>query len=450
LATQGKTKTPNLITLKEALKLSRKQNIENHRNFINPELDKLLGLLNFDKLFVRAHDCSIWDSDGNQYLDFLGAYGAMNLGHNNSEVIAALGSVETLPNLLQVSLNPLAGALARNLAQITPGELQYSFFENSGAEAVEGALKLARASTGKSKIVSCYGAFHGEILGALSVSEREKNQKPFSPLLPGISFVPFGNAETLKQALSANDVAAFLVEPIQGEGGVIVPHDGYLHDVRKICSETQTLLIVDEIQTGFGRTGRIFACEYENISPDIMCVGKSLGGGIMPLSAYIATEKVWKNAHDSLGKAILDTSTFGGNSRALAAGLSALEIILREDLARQSAEKGKYFFAELQKLKEKYSFIKEVRGRGLMLGIEFTQPKDNFLNTFTGGKLKNLSYEYLGSLIADELINKHHIITSYTLNNPKVIRLEPPLTVSYKQIEMLIEALDAVCKRVNL
>lgn len=441
------TKLSGFITYNDALKLTAKQNAENHQNFINPGLVRLLGFLNFDKLFVRAENCSVWDSDGNEYIDFLGAYGALNIGHNNSEVIEALKSVDALPNFLQISLNPLTGALASNLAHLCPGELKHSFFSNSGAEAVEGALKLARASSGKSRIVSCEGSFHGKTFGALSVTGRKKYQKPFSPMLPGVSFVPFGNADALRKALAAKDVAAFIVEPIQGEGGIIVPPDGYLRDVRKICSETGTLLIIDEIQTGLGRTGRMFACEYEDVSPDIMCLAKSLGGGIMPLAAYIATEKVWKSAYGTLDKAVLHTSTFGGNTRAVTAGLAALEVTLREDLPGQAEEKGKYFLAELQKLKQKYPIIKEVRGRGLMLGIEFAQPKNNFLNKVTRGNFEKLSYEYVGSLIAGELLNKHHIITAYTLNNPKVIRLEPPLTISYEQIDKFLKALDTVCHR---
>jgi putrescine aminotransferase len=438
---------PEFLALREAMALSREENRENHRKFINPDLVNLMGLLNFDKSFVRAKGTSIWDREDNEYLDFLGGYGALNLGHNHPELIAAVESVRELPNLIQAAPNPLAGALARNLALFTPGELQYSFFGNSGAEAVEGALKLARAATGKMKFISCEGSFHGKSFGALSVTGREKYRKPFAPLLPGIEFIPFGDVQALERALSQKDVAAFIVEPIQGEGGIIVPPAGYLKEVRDICTKYNTLLIVDEIQTGFGRTGKMFACELDGIVPDILCLSKSFGGGVMPLAAYITTEKIWKTAYGSTEKATLHTSTFGGNTRAAAAGIATLEILFREDLSRQAAEKGEYLMQRLRQLQKKYPFLKEVRGKGLIIGLEFAQPEKGILNRLTGGAMEKLASEYLGAMVAGELLNNHRIVTAYTLNNPNVIRLEPPLTVSYEQLDKLLAALDVICAK---
>lgn len=444
---QLRDKFPEFVKLKEALELSREENRDNHRKYINPELVNLMSLINFDKLFVRAQGCSVWDESGNEYIDFLGGYGALNLGHNHPYIDEALELVKDSPNLLQASLNALTGVLAKDLALFTPGNLQYSFFGNSGAEAVEGALKIARAATGKQKIVSCLGSFHGKSYGALSVTGREKYRKPFEPLIPGVTFIPYGDIEALEKELSSGDKAAFIVEPIQGEGGIIVPPDGYLRKARDICSNYETLLIVDEIQTGFGRTGKIFACNHEEVVPDIMCVAKSFGGGIMPLAAYSTSKRVWESAYGSLDKATLHTSTFGGNSRAAAAGIAALEVIYQEDLAGQADEKGHYLRDKLLELKKQYPFIKDVRGRGLMLGLEFAQPENNLLNKITGGALEKAAHEYLGSLIAGELMNKYYIITAYTLNNPNVIRLEPPLTVSYSQLDRMIDALDQVCQK---
>lgn len=438
---------PEFLELREAMELSREQNRENHRRFINPELIHLMGILNFDKCFVRAEGTSLWDAEGHEYLDFLGGYGSLNLGHNHPEILAAIEAVKELPNLLQAVPNPLSGALARNLALVTPGELQYSFFGNSGAEAVEGALKLARASTGRTKMISCEGSFHGKSFGALSVTGREKYRKPFVPLLPDIDFVPYGNAEALEKALARKDVAAFIVEPVQGEGGIIVPPAGYLKKVRDICTNHNTLLIVDEIQTGFGRTGTLFACEQDGVVPDILCLSKSFGGGVMPLAAYTTTERIWKKAYGSVEKATLHTSTFGGNSRAAAAGIATLEIIFRDDLSCQAAEKGEYLMRKLQELQKKYPFLKEVRGRGLMIGLEFAQPEKGFINRLTGGSVEKLASEYLGAMIAGELLNNHRIVTAYTLNNPNVIRLEPPLIVSYEQLDTLLAALDVICTK---
>jgi len=438
---------PGFLELKEAMGLSRAQNRENHRRFINPELIHLTGILNFDKCFVRAEGASLWDAEGHEYLDFLGGYGALNLGHNHPEIFAAIEAVKELPNLLQAVPNPLAGALARNLALVTPGELQYSFFGNSGAEAVEGALKLARAASGRTKMLSCEGSFHGKSFGALSVTGREKYRTPFAPLLADIDFVPFGDAEALEKALVQKDVAAFIVEPIQGEGGIIVPPAGYLKTVRDICTKHNTLLIADEIQTGFGRTGTLFACEQDGIVPDILCLSKSFGGGVMPLAAYTTTEQIWKKAYGSVEKATLHTSTFGGNTRAAAAGIATLEVILRDDLSRQAELKGTYLKYKLHDLQKKYPFLKEVRGKGLMIGLEFAQPEKGLINRLTGGAMEKLASEYLGAMIAGELLNNHRIVTAYTLNNPNVIRLEPPLIVSYGQLNALIAALDVICDK---
>ncbi|NLY51147.1 MAG: aspartate aminotransferase family protein, partial [Firmicutes bacterium] len=321
-----------------------------------------------------------------------------------------------------------------------------SFFGNSGAEAVEGALKLARIATDKQKLISCEGSFHGKTMGALSVTGRKKYQEPFLPLVPGCETVPYGDLDLLEAKLKGGDVAAFIVEPILGEGGIIVPPDGYLKGVRELTKKYGALFIADEIQTGFGRTGYLFACEYVNVAPDIICLAKSLGGGVMPVSAYVADEEVWQRAYGSTEKALLHTSTFGGNARAMAAALASITEIVGQRLPEQAKEKGDYFLKGLRELQKKYPLLKEVRGRGLFIGLEFAQP-EGLLNTLTGGTLKNLAQEYQGALVAGELLNKHHVITAYTLNNPNVIRLDPPLIVSKDDIDYVLNALDDILSR---
>jgi len=431
----------DFFSVDEALNLSRGKVRENYREFINPGLAQMLSLLDFDKRFVRAEGVKVWDDQGEEYLDFLGAYGALNLGHNPREVWEALEKAKRAPNLIQASLNPAAAALAHNLAQVTPGELSRMFFSNSGAEAVEGALKLARASSGKEKIIYCHNSFHGKSFGALSVTGREKYQKPFHPLLPKTEAIPYGDPQALEKALQTKDVAAFIVEPIQGEGGIIVPPPNYLKEIREICTRFEALLILDEIQTGLGRTGKLFVCEDE-IVPDILLLAKSLGGGIMPIGAYITTSKIWDRAYRGMDRALLHTSTFGGNTLAAIAGIASLEYIINNDLPSRAAKLGSYFLEALMSLKEKYPLIKEVRGRGLMLGIEFEQPVGGVLNRLTAGKLGELTQEYFASFVAAELMNKHHIITAYTLNNPNVIRLEPPLIIEQEEIDKFILALE--------
>ena len=435
-----------LMSLDDALSLTREEIVKNHKEYLNTALVQLQSLIDFTRNFVRAEGTKVWDDEGNEYLDFLGAYGALNLGHNPPKVMEALQKAWGKPNLLQAALSPLPAALAHNLARVTPGNLKHTFFCNSGAEAVEGALKLVRIATGKEPVIYCKGAFHGKSFGALSVTGREKYQKPFAPLLHNFTSVPYDDLSALEEALAEVDAAAVILEPIQGEGGIITPSEGYLKGVRELCDKYKTYLIVDEVQTGFGRTGYMFACEKEGVVPDVLCVAKSLGGGVMPIGAYITTEELWHKAYGSVETCLLHTSTFGGNAMATAAGIAALEVIQEEELVQKTKENGEYFLSRLGELKEKYPIIRDVRGQGLMIGLEFEEPvKKGSLAEKLGGRLLNkLSGEYMGALVAGELLNKHHIITAYTLNNPNVIRLEPPLIVTREELDRVIEALEAV------
>lgn len=368
------------------------------------------------------------------------------MGHNHPTVIEAVKKVMEWPNLLQASLGTVVSALAHNLAQILPGGLSRSFFCNSGAEAVEGALKLARAASGKTKIVYCEGSFHGKTLGALSVTGRQKYQKPFLPLLGPCEMVPFGDLEALEQKIFKKDVAAFILEPIQGEGGVIVPPKGYLSGVRELCDKYDVLLIVDEIQTGFGRTGKMFACEHEGVIPDIICLAKSLGGGVIPIGAYSTKPEIWEKAYGGMERALLHTSTFGGNTWAAAAAIAAINVIVEQNLCEQARANGEYMLNRLKELQNRYSVVKEVRGLGLMTGVEF-KSQAGLMDKLTGGMINKLSEEYFGALVAGELQNKYHVITAYTLNNPNVTRLEPPLVVTKEQIDQVVDALEEIFQR---
>lgn len=437
-----------LLDIEDVLKFSRQDIREGYRRFINPGLANVMALINFDKQFVKAQDVRLWDIDGLEYLDFLGGYGSLNLGHNPPVVLEAVKKVMERPNILQASLNALAAGLAQNLAAVTPGDLQMTFFCNSGAEAVEGALKLARAyNQGRPKIIYCHNSFHGKTTGALSVTGRDKYRAPFMPLLPNCEPVAFGDLSALEAKLSAQDVAAFIVEPIQGEGGVLVPPEGYLAGARELCDRYGSLLIVDEIQTGFGRTGRLFACDHEGVVPDIMCLSKSLGGGVMPVGAFISRPRIWEAVYGGIDKYAMHTSTFGGNTLAMAAGLASLKAIIEQGLAEKAAENGRYLIERIRELNDKHDLIKEVRGKGLLIGIEFNQPVSGIWNKLTAGKVNHLAYEYFGSLVAGDLIHKYQIVTAYTLNNPNVIRLEPPLTVQKQDIDKVVAALGEILQR---
>ncbi len=433
-----------LLTVDDALQLSKQDVIEKHKKYINNSLVNIMSLVGFTKQFVKGEGLFVWDADGNKYLDLVGGYGALNLGHNHPKLLAALNKAGHLPNFLQCSLGIMAGVLAENLAQITPGKLQRSFFCNSGAEAVEGALKLARAATQRTKIISTLNSFHGKSFGALSATGKLKYQKMFNPLVPGFEHVPFDDLAALESVLRQQDVAAFIVEPIQGEGGVHLPTPGYFKKVRELCDKYNTLLIIDEIQTGFGRTGKMFACEHEQVVPDIMTLAKAMGGGIFPIGAYITTDEIWQKAYGTIEKATIHTSTFGGGSLACTAGIQAIQTIYEENLPENAAEIGTYFLARLRELQDKFSVIKAVRGKGLLIGLEFNQPTSGLLEKISGGLINKLSAEYLGAMVAGQLLNKHNILTVYTLNNPNVIRLEPPLSFGRKHVEIVINALEDI------
>jgi len=440
-------KTEGLLTLDEALKLDEQAARFLYKEYQNPGLAALMGMIGFDRTYVSASGTVLEDAFGNRYLDFLSGYGSLSLGHNPKKVIQAVEAVDRRPNLIQTSISPISSALAHNLALVTPGDLSRTFFCNSGTEAVEGAIKLARAATGKKNIVYCQNSFHGKSMGSLSVTGRSKYRKGFVPLVPGCVEIPYGDEEALYDTLEGNkDVCAFIVEPVQGEGGIIIPPQGYLKGVREICSDFQVLLIIDEVQTGLGRTGKLFACQHEDVQPDVLCLAKSLGGGVMPLGAFITTKTLWDQAFGGIDKCALHTSTFGGNTRACAAGLVALQEIIENDLPGTAAEKGSYIMERLNDIAGLYPLVKEVRGKGLLIGLEFSEPGE-LANKLTAGMAGKLAGEYIAALLAGDLFREGKIITAYTLNNPNVIRLEPPLTVSYEEIDKMLAALAAVLEK---
>lgn len=427
------------ITLDEALSATKKEVEAWHRSFGNSGLVSMLKSLNFNRKFVRAEGVLAWDDDGNEYLDFLGGYGSLNVGHNHPRIIKAVERVlaET-PKMLQVSLSPLDGALKAKLAALTPGDLSTSFFCNSGAEAIEGAVKLARSATGRSKIIATTKGFHGKTMGALSITGKESYQKPFGPLIPDCQFIAFNDTDALETALSSREAAAFVVEPIQGEAGVIVPDKGYMRRASELCRHYGTLFIADEIQTGLGRTGKLFACDWDGVTPDILTLAKSLSGGMVPIGAFVTTRDVWNRAYGGMKKALLHTSTFGGNALACAVAIETLNIILDEGLSENAAKIGDRLIERLRSLAADSGVIESVRGRGLLIGVEFTVPKVGFIKKQTEGFSATLA-----SLIAGDLLNNYQMITAFTLNNPNTIRLEPPLMVTTEQADSFLEALAA-------
>ncbi len=393
---------------------------ENYKRYVNPGLARVMKLSG-SPVAVRASGTTIWDQNGKAYLDFAGGYGVFTLGHSHPRVVAAVREQLELMSLsAKTMFDPLTGRLARALARLTPGDLEISFFTNSGTEAVEGALKVARAATGRAKIVATHNAYHGKTFGALSASGREAYKAPFGPLLADVVHVPYGDADALEAALG--EAAAFIVEPVQGEGGIVVPPLGYLARARELCDAAGALLIADEVQTGLGRCGYLFACERDGVVPDIMTLAKGLSGGVMPIGAYVARPAVWKAAY--VHRPLAHTSTFGGNPLACAAALAALAVLEDDDLCANARVRGERLLAGARAIATEYpSVVREARGLGLLCGIE----------------LRNEGY---GGTVVPEMLRRG-VTAAWTLNMQRVIRLEPPLVVRADEVERGLEALRA-------
>ena len=393
---------------------------ENYKSFVNPALARVMKLSG-SPIEVRALGTTIWDHAGKAYLDFAGGYGVFTLGHSHPRIVAAVrAQLDRMSLSGKTMFDPQAGRLARELAAIAPGDLGISFFSNSGAEAVEAALKLARAATRRAKIVAAHNAYHGKTLGALAASGRDAFKAPFGPLLADVVHVPYGDARALEAEVAG--AAAFIVEPVQGEGGIVVPPRGYLRRAREACDAAGALLIADEVQTGLGRCGYTFACERDGIVPDVMTLAKGLSGGVMPIGATVARPSVW---HAAYGQAPLaHTSTFGGNPLACAAALAALEVLRDDDLVRAARERGEQLLAGARAVVQTYpTVLREARGLGLLVGVE-------------------LRSEGYGGTIVPEML-KRGVTAAWTLNMQRVIRLEPPLIVTPDEVEHALDAFEA-------
>ena len=399
------------------------ETIGKYEKYINPAQAKLFRFMGLASVEGHAEGWTITDSEGREFIDCLGGYGMFALGHRHPKVVEAVEkALHTMPMCGKVLFNRPMADLAEALAEITPGDLQYSFFVNSGTEAVEGCLKVARLATKRKKFVAANNAFHGKTIGSLTATGRDLYRDPFKPLLDGFTHVPFGDIAAMEAAVD-EETAAVILEPIQGEGGIIVPPAGYLRQVKELCEAKGALFIADEVQTGIGRTGAWFGVNHEDVKPDLMACAKALGGGVMPIGAIIGTPRAWQGLIEA---PFLHTSTFGGNQLACAAGVAAINAIKEENLLERGEESGAHLKAGLEKIAAEFpSVISEVRGCGMMIGIELTK-------------------EGAGGMLMSLMIDKS-IIVAYTLNNPKVIRMEPPLIMPKEVIDYVLEQFrDAV------
>ncbi len=411
--------------------------VDNFNQHVNPGWLVYRKSVSTDATFVEWQDSeeTFQDVHGTSFIDCLGGFGVYTAGHRNPEIVKAVAAQLNRYALhSQELVDPLRGYLAQLVAMITPGDMQYAFFCNGGAEAVEMALKLARLASGKHYFISMVDGFHGKSMGAVSCTGKADYRTPYLPLIQGVQHVEFGNAEAVETAIRnliavGESVAAVIVEPIQGEAGIIVPPDDYLQKLREICDRYDVFLILDEIQTGMGRTGTLWACDAHDVVPDILVYGKAFGGGVMPITGIAARPHLWVDQLKD-NPWILGSPTFGGNPLACAAAIAAIKYTIENDLPRQIAEKGAYLMDKLIALKAKHRILVDVRGKGLLVGLEYPT-------------------EEIGWKVSKGLF-KRGVLTGGTLNNAKVNRIEPPGIISYETLDVVVSRLDETLTEVEM
>jgi ornithine--oxo-acid transaminase len=423
----------------------RSDDLDRWARTINPQFVRVLRTIDFDRTWERAEGAYLFDADDNRYLDMLGGFGMVNVGRNNPRVRAALMQALELelPGAVQLGATALPGLLAEALLARVPDRLERVQFTSSGTEAIEAVLKLGRAATKRSRVISADHGFHGLTLGALSANGNPEFTARFGPLLPGFEQVPFGDLDALEQQLRREDVAVFLVEPVQGKG-VNVPPDEYLPAAQALCRRYGTLFCVDEIQTGFGRTGKMFAFEHWGLEPDLVPVAKSLSGGYVPVGALLMSRAVHEAVFDSMQNAVAHGSTFAPNELAMVAGLTTLQELDDEQLVERSARLGKKLLELTRPLVDEFDVVREVRGLGLMWAIEFGEPKSRKLSW---KMIERMQPGLFAQLVVGPLFSKYRILSQVAGHRIAVVKGLPPLVVSDEDIEYFAESLASAIKR---
>jgi ornithine--oxo-acid transaminase len=412
---------------------------------INPQFVRVLRTIGFDRRWERAEGAYLFDADGNRYLDMLGGFGMYNVGRNNPRIRAAL--VEALeletPGSVQLGVTSLPGLLAEALLERTPDRLERVLFTSSGTEAVEAALKLGRAATKRTRVLSADHGFHGLTLGSLSANGNPEFSARFGPLLPGFARVPFGDLDALERELRTEDVALFLVEPVQGKGANLPPA-GYLEGAQALCRRYGTLFCVDEVQTGFGRTGKLFAFEHWGLEPDLVPVSKSLSGGYVPVGALLMSRAVHEAVFDSMENAFSHGSTFAPNELAMAAGLATLHELDEQELVAETARLGARLLELTGPLVEEFEVVREVRGLGLMWAIEFGEPKSGRLSW---RMIERMQPGLFAQFVVAPLFARHRILSQVAGHRLAVVKVLPPLVITDGDLEEFVGALSATIGR---
>lgn len=433
------------------LRAQEGRNYELHAEHVNPAHVRALKTIGFDRCYVRAQGPYLWDVKGTKYLDLLAGYGVFNLGRNHPEIRRVLREfLETeYPSLVKMEAPLLCGLLAAELKQRMPNQLDMVFFTNSGAEGMETAMKYARCATGKPAILHCAKAFHGLTYGSLSLNGDESFRSGFAPYLPECRMIPFDDLEALERELRKGDVAAFVVEPVQGKG-VNIPSPGYLRSAIELCHKHGALFVDDEVQTGMGRTGRFLAIEHDGpgMDPDIVVIAKSLSGGFVPVGAVLSKKWIHEKVFSSMQRSVVHSSTFSQGSFAMAAGLAALDVIEREGLVQRAERYGNRIGEGVRALIPRFEFLKAVRWRGLMVGIEFGDPRSLGLKT-AWTIIHKLDKSLFPQAAIIPLLDKHHIITQVAGHHIDVIKLLPPLVIGEEDVTWFLTAFEDVVAQMH-
>ncbi len=415
--------------------------LEVHRRAVNPQLVRLLRTIGFDRSWARGEGAYLYDAEGNRYLDMLGGFGMYNVGRSNRRVAAALaeGLELALPGRVALGVTGLPALLAEELLARAPASLGRVLFTSSGAESVEAAIKLGRAATRRPRVVSVERGFHGLTLGALSANGDDVFTARFQPLLPGFARVPFNDLDALEAELRREDVALFITEPVVGHG-VILPQPGYLEGAQALCRRYGTLFCLDEVATGFGRTGRLFACEHWGLEPDLMTVAKALSGGYVPVGACLLRAEVFDAVFDSMEHALSHGSTFAPNDLAMIAGLATLAELEEEKLVERAARMGELLLDRTRPLVERFDVVKDVRGLGLFWAVEFGDPG----RSWTWRTVERLQPGLFSQLVVVPLFREHRVLIQVAGHAMNVVRAMPPLVLSEDDVEWFARALETV------
>jgi ornithine--oxo-acid transaminase len=430
--------------LSKLMESRRGENFQLHAEYLNPQLTKVVKTLGFDRFYERAEGCYLYDADGKRYLDLLSGFGVFALGRSHPVIKDALRQAidADLPNMVQMDCALLPGLLAEQLVQRSPDNIERVVFTNSGAEAVEASIKFARARTGRSRICYHAHAFHGLTVGALSLNGSKEFKSGFGPLLPGATEIPFGDLDALTNELRQSDVAAFIVEPIQGKGVYELTGERW-RELEAAVHDAGALFICDEVQTGLGRTGKFYAFEHYGLSPDIITVSKALSGGFVPVGAMLTSDKIARSVYSSMERAMVHSTTFKGNQLAMVAGLATLSVFDDEGIVAHAAAMGDVWKQRLGDLATRHEFIHDVRGEGQMIGLEFGRPKS--LGPRRRWKMIESTRKAMFSqTLVVPLFHRYRILTQVAADNVNIIKLLPPLIAGEEEIDYFTNSLDGL------